>query len=54
VAGCCKYPNKPTSSIKRGEFLDQMNCCQLFKKNSESQSQSVGAKTGKFHTSVIL
>jgi hypothetical protein len=32
VACYLEHGNEPSSAIKGGEFLDQFNCCQLYKK----------------------
>ena len=34
LAGTCEYGNEHSGSIKRGEFLDQLNTVQLLKKDS--------------------
>jgi hypothetical protein len=33
VAGCCEHVNKPLVSMKGKKFLDQLNDCQLLKKD---------------------
>jgi hypothetical protein len=33
-SGFCEHGNEPSGSIKGGEFLDQLNDCQLLKKDS--------------------
>ena len=41
VAGACECGNEPSGSIKCGEFLDQMQTCQLLKKDSPVWSKYV-------------
>jgi len=38
VAYSCEHGNEPSSSVKGGEFLDQLSDYQLLKKDSDSHS----------------
>jgi hypothetical protein len=39
VVGCCVHGDERSSSIKGGEFLDQLSDCQLLKKDCAQWSQ---------------
>jgi hypothetical protein len=44
VAGSCEHGNEPSRSINCGEFVDQLNACQLLKKDC-SMELTVNCKT---------
>jgi hypothetical protein len=49
VAGICECGNEPSGAIKCGKFIDELQACQLFKKDSTPWS-----KKSKCYNTIVL